>query len=222
MKRPARELFFNLMMYILLDESGDLGFSFDKGSSRFFVMAIIFTKNKRRLEKITRIIRSGLAKKHRDIGTLHAYRDEPVTRRRLLKKLGQSDCGILAIVLDKRRIHAADRGENIVLYNRIASILIGRLFKIKPKISSDHITLIASRREVNPFLNRKFISYIISEIKDASGIDIQVEIATPAKEKSLQVVDFISWAIFQRYEKEEDACYNLIRSKLIDDTIIYP
>jgi hypothetical protein len=60
------------MAYILLDESGDLGFSFKK-SSRHFIVTILFTENKRRLEKIARTIHKGLGKKYKKVGTLHAY-----------------------------------------------------------------------------------------------------------------------------------------------------
>lgn len=74
------------MAYIFLDESGDLGFS--ERSSKWFLFTILLTNNHRKIEKVIKKIRRGLAKKYK-MKELHAYHSNPVTRHRMLKKLAQ-------------------------------------------------------------------------------------------------------------------------------------
>ncbi len=40
--------------------------------------------------------------------------------------------------------------------------------------------------------------------------------------KSLQAVDFISWAIFRKYEKGDYEYYEMIKSKIIDERLLFP
>ena len=209
------------MSYILLDESGDLGFSFEKNSSKYFIVTVIFTENKRRLEKIARIVHKGIAKKHK-VGVLHSYKDEPITRQRLLRLLNESDCNIMAIILNKKKVYTKLQDEKTVLYNYVTNILLDRLFTKRPISITGPITLIASQRETNRFLNSNFREYLIHKVKNSHKTDMRVCIATPATEKSLQVTDFASWAIYRKYEKGDDSYYNIIKSRIIEESFLYP
>lgn len=35
-------------------------------------------------------------------------------------------------------------------------------------------------------------------------------------------VDFVSWAIFRRYEKEDSLYYNLIKDKVVEENSLFP
>ena len=210
------------MAYILLDESGDLGFSFNKGSSKYFVVTIIFTSNKRRLEKIVRTAHKSLAKTHKKVGVLHAYKEMPITRQRVLKQLGEADCSILAIVLNKSKVYTKFQDEKPVLYNYVTNILLDRLFTKRPIPLTDEIILIASQRETNKYFNQNFKEYLARQLKSNHKANIRIELATPAKEKSLQPTDFASWAIFRKYEVGDDSYYNLIKSRIIEESPLFP
>jgi hypothetical protein len=70
------------LSYIFIDESGDLGFELSrKGTSKFFVIAFLYCASKRPVEKCVKKVHAGLRKKYKRIGVLHAYREEPATRR---------------------------------------------------------------------------------------------------------------------------------------------
>src|SRR3989338_2299031 len=210
------------MPYILLDESGDLGFSFKKGSSKFFIVTIIFTESKRSLEKIARRVHKTLRKKYKKVGVLHAYTETPITRQRLLKDLAKTDCGILLVVLNKKKVFTKLQDEKSVLYNYVTNILLERLMNKKPIPIDKPITLIAAQRETNKFLNENFKSYLSKQINNNHKISLKIEIATPAEEKSLQVVDFASWAIFRKYEFGDDSYYNLVKVRIIDEAPLFP
>lgn len=209
------------MAYILLDESGDLGFSFPR-SSRFFIVTVIFTESKRHLEKIAKKIHKGLRKKFKKVGVLHAYNEMPITRQRLLREISQSDCSILAIVLNKKKVYTKLQDEKAVLYNYVTNILLDRLLTKKPIPLDKQIIFIAAQRETNKFLNENFKNYLTHQVKNNHKISIKVEIATTHQEKSLQVVDFICWAIYRKYEIGDDSYYNIIKSKIIEESPLYP
>ena len=199
-----------------------MGFNLKKkGTSRFFIVTIIFSESKRQLEKIARRVHKGLAKKYKKIGTLHAYREESITQKRVLKQLNAINCGILAIVLDKKKVFIDLGDEKDVLYNYIANILLGNLFVKKPIPTNRKITLIASRRETNKFLNMNFRDFILEQIYKKHRTVINIAIATPEQELALQVVDFASWAIFHKYAQDDDTFYKLIKSKIIDEVQLY-
>jgi hypothetical protein len=59
-------------------------------------------------------------------------------------------------------------------------------------------------------------------MKEMHGLDLRIEIKTPAEEKSLQAVDFVSWAIFRKLEFGDDTYYNYIKKKIVEEDSLYP
>jgi len=212
------------MIYIFLDESGDLGFNFKKkGTSKVFVITCLFIENKRRLEKIVRKTHSELQKKYkRKFGVLHAVKEKPLTRQRLLKRLAEKDCSITTIYLNKLKVYTKLQDEKQVLYNYVANILLDRIYTKKLVSLKDKIYLIASRRETNKFLNENFKTYLNNQAKNRHKIDMEILVKTPFEEKSLQVVDFACWAIFRKYQYGDDSYYNVIKDKIIDENPLFP
>ena len=211
------------MAYIFLDESGDMGFDFSKQkTSKFFVITVLFIVSKRPLEKCVRIVHRGLRQKYKKIASvLHAFREEPITRQRMLRKISERECAVMAIYLNKRRVYTKLQNEKAVLYNYVANILLDRIMTKRLIPISEPVYLIASKRETNKFLNENFREYLKGQIRNAHRLDLHIEIKTPAEEKSLQAVDFISWAIFRRLEQGDDSYYNLIRSKIVEENPLF-
>lgn len=212
------------MAYIFLDESGDLGFDFrKKKTSKIFVVTCLFTGNKRPIEKIVKKTHSELKKKYkRKFGALHAVKEKPLTRQRLLKRLNEKDCAIMTIYLNKNRVYTRLQEEKAVLYNYVANILLDRIYTKKIIPIEKMIELIASRRETNKFLNENFKNYLNSQIKNKHKVSINIRIKSPSEEKALQAVDFVSWAIFRKYEYGDDSYYNLIKNKIVEENPLFP
>ena len=210
------------MHYILLDECGDLGFKLQRGSSKFFVITILFTKSKRPLEKVVRSVHRGLRKKFKKVGVLHAYQETAITKTRVLQQVALKDCLILAIIVNKQKVYTKLQDEKAVLYNYVTNILLDRLFNQKPIPPDQPITMLASRRETKKLLNENFKNYLQSKIANNHKLKLSIEIASPSKEQALQIADFVSWAIFRKYEKGDDTYYNLIKSKIIEEASLFP
>lgn len=93
-----------MVCYLLMDESGDLGFDFTKkATSQYFLITFLFSDNKRTVEKCVKKTHVLLSKKHKKVGVLHASHNSPETRKRLLKMLSEKDIKVMTIYLDKKR-----------------------------------------------------------------------------------------------------------------------
>jgi len=212
------------MPYIFLDESGDLGFNFrKKKTSKFFIITCLFVVNKRLIEKKVRKTHAELKRKYKKrFGVLHAVKEKPTVRRRLLKRLNERNCVIMTIYLNKKRVYTRLQEEKAVLYNYVANILLDRIYSKKLVPIGKKIELIASKRETNKFLNKNFRRYLNSQVKNKHKIEIVIKIKTPYQEKSLQAVDFVSWAIFRKHEYGDDSYYNIIKSKIVEENPLFP
>jgi hypothetical protein len=213
------------MSYIFLDESGDLGFDFTKPkTSKYFVITFLFATDKKPLEKIIKKIIRSFATKERvgHPGTLHAVKESPRIRLKLLNELARHDISILTIYLNKQKIYTTKKDEKPIFYNLITNILLDRIIGKRLVPTTRPIMLIASRRETNKYFNDNFKTYLESQIERNHKLKLQVQIKTPHHEKSLQVVDFAAWAIFRKHEYDDELYYNVIKSRVVEENPLYP
>lgn len=188
------------MSYIFLDESGDLGFNFKKKTHKTLPTKAI-----------------------KKVNVLHATKEKPITRRRLLMGLNDKKCEIMlmSIYLNKQNVYTRLQDEKQVLYNYITNILLDRIYSKKYIPKNRRVNLVASKRETNKFFNKNFQNYLSSQVQNTHKANLRITIKTPAEEKCLQAVDFVSWAIFRRYEYKDDYYYNIIKSKIIEESSLF-
>jgi len=213
------------MAYIFMDESGDLGFNFDKKkTSKFFVITFLFVKEKIPIEKIVKKIFHEFSKQELKFhpSMLHCFKEKPKTRQKVLKLLVSKDVNIITIYLNKKKVYTTLHNEKHVLYNYVANILLDRVYTKKLIPIDMPIFLIASRRETNKFLNTNFKNYIANQLQKNHNPKIVIEIKPPHEEKGLQVVDFVCWSIFRKHEHGDESYYNLIKQKIVEENPLFP
>jgi len=213
------------MAYIFLDESGDLGFNFKKKkTSKYFIVACLFVKEERPIEKIAKKIFAGFSKtevkNHK--GTLHAYKEKPATRQKILNLLSEKEVSIISIYLNKSKVYTKLQDEKHVLYNYVANILLDRICTKKLIPTNETIELVASRRETNKFLNQNFCDYLSNQVSGNHKLKISVEIKTPQERKCLQIVDCVCWSLFRKREHGDESYANLIKSKIVEESPLFP
>ena len=211
--------------YIYLDESGDLGFDFlNKKTSRYFIVTYLFVTSRGSVEKIVSKIFHGFSKAEIKShgGTLHAYKERPVTRQRLLNLLNEKDVSIISIYLNKSKVYTHLKDEKHVLYNYVTNILLDRICTKKLIPTDQPICLVASQRETNKFLNYNFCNYLARQVSGNHSLKIEIEIKSPQQEKCLQVVDCVSWALFRKREHNDESYFNLIKQKVIEESPLFP
>ncbi len=209
------------MSYIYLDESGDLGFG--ERSSRWFILTIVFTGNHRKIEKCAKKVHQGLKKKYKKISELHAYHADEITRKRVLKLLSETDdLKILSIVLNKKKVYTDLQNQKPYLYNYTANILLDRLHNKNVLKADEKVLICIDQRETNKFLKKNFEEYLKINLNGKIKNHFEIKIKASHTEKCLQVVDFISWAIFRKYERGDYEYYEIIKNKIIEENLLFP
>lgn len=213
------------MSLIFLDESGDLGFDFAKSkTSKYFVIACLFVREKKALEKIVKKVFSGLRQKQirRHCGVLHCCKEHPDTRKKLLALLATKDVAILSIYLNKKKVYTKLQDEKHVLYNYVVNILLDRIYSRKLIPLDKDIVLIASKRETNRFLNDNFKEYLDRQVKSNHQQRLSIEIKSPHQDKCLQVIDFVCWAIFRKIEMKDSSYFEIISGRVVEENPLFP
>ncbi|MFA5187965.1 MAG: DUF3800 domain-containing protein [Patescibacteria group bacterium] len=209
------------MAYIFLDESGDLGFS--SRSSQWFILTIVLTNKHRKIEKCVKKVHKGLKKKYKKIKELHAYHSDATTKKRILKLLSDADdLKVLCIILNKKKVYTDLINQKSFLYNYTANILLERLHNRNLIKTNERINIFIDQRETNKFLKKNFEDYLRSNLVKRGNNDFDIKIKPSHTEKCLQAVDFISWAIFRKYEQGEYEYYEIIKNKIIEENLLFP
>ena len=209
------------MAYIFLDESGDLGFK--PTSSKWFLFTIVLTNNHKKIEKVIKNIRKGLKKKYK-LKELHAYHADSIIRHRMLKKLSQlEDLKVLCIILNKKRVYVDLQNQKNHLYNYTANILLDRLHSKKLIKIDEPISLYIDKKDTNKFIRDNFEKYLKDNlVKRGNNGRIEIKIKPSHSEKCLQAVDFVSWAIFRKYERGDYEYYEDIKDKIVGEKLLFP
>lgn len=209
------------MPYIFLDESGDLGFG--ERSSRWFVLTVVLTDNHRKIEKCVKRVHRGLQKKYQRVKELHAYHSDSITKKRILQLLAETESlKIFCIILNKKKIYINLRQQKNYLYNYTANILLASLHNKRALKSDGQVQIIIDQRETNKFLRTNFENYLKSHLVRRNNNKFDIKIKPSHTEKCLQAVDFISWAIFRKYERGDYEYYEIIKDKIQEENLLYP
>lgn len=209
------------MAYVFLDESGDLGFK--ELSSKWFLFTIAMTNDARALERVVKKVWRPLKKKHKRLGELHASHEKDITRTRVLKHLSEiSDLKVLCVVLNKRKVYVDLQNQKNYLYNYTANILLDRLNTKDVLGPKEPIHLFVDRKDTKKRLRENFINYLINSMRKRRDGAFTVELHSSHENRSLQAVDFISWAIFRKYEWGDFEFYEIIKDKITDERLLFP
>jgi len=209
------------MAKIFLDESGDLGFK--SKSSNWFLFTLVLTNNHRKIEKCIKSIHKSLSRKYKKVGELHAYHAQAIVRKRLLTKLSQvKDIKILCVVLNKKKVYIDLQNQKNYPYNYTANILLDRLHRKKIIDIDEVIELIIDQKDTRKFIKENFEKYLKDNLTKRSSSKIKIKICPSHSEKCLQAVDFLSWAIFRKYEKNDYEYYEIIKDRIIEENLLFP
>ncbi len=203
-----------------MDESGDMGFS--NKSSKWFLFTLAIVDDARVLEKVIKKVWKTLRKKHKNISELHAFQEQDVTRIRILRLLSEiDDLKIVAIILNKTKVHINLQEQKNYLYNYTANLVLDRLINKKVLNKDNKIFLVVDRKDTKKNLRNNFISYITNSMKIRKHDKFEMTLVASHDNKCLQAVDFISWAIFRKYERGDFEYYEIVRNRIIDEKLLF-
>ena len=187
-----------------IDESGDCGFKFNKGSSRFLIIVVVYLINKTSTK-------NSLKDLNLKLNLTEGYefkfsRSKDKLRKEFFKMIKNLPIQYKAIIVNKKKLSPPDlRFQPQQLYCELVRRL---LYDNSPALDKailvvDEATAKIHHKEFNSVLNKYLSKNIISKIRQKrSKNDIMIQIA-----------DMIAGSIFRKYEKNDDQYYKMIKNK---------
>lgn len=216
-------------MLAYLDESGDLGWNFDKpvyqgGSSRYMtITALTLPETKRHLPK--RIIRDLYNKFH--IPTSKEKKGGMLTpdqrnyivehAERLLVK--HSDICLYSITVYKPNVSSHIRTDANKLYNYMIELRLLDAFAAEP-----HVTLVPDPRSIKVESGNSLIDYLQTRLWFYKGVPTQIELRTEYSERSLnlQFTDMLSNTIWRKFERGANVPADRLLAKAKASHLFFP
>lgn len=102
------------------------------------------------------------------------------------------------------------------IYNNVSVVTLLRcLLSKKGAAANETINICIDRRETNAYVAKHFNEYLWDSLQKKTQDNIDIIVRESYQEKALQAVDFISWALFRKYERGDESYYTLIKDKIV-------
>ena len=214
------------MLYLYLDESGDLGFDFvNKKPSGFFTICVLAVKgaeNDRALTKaVQAVIRRKVFPRYKSgnlelKGSLIPFE----TKKYFFGMVCPIDFKLHFVTLDKRKACAGLYADKERVYNYIA-----RLTLEKVNFTDAAIRVIMTVDKLKPRQGvRAFNAYMLQHLK--ANIDPLVPLDifhVPSQESpGLQAADMFSWGVFRKHERGDQEWYGVYSGKISSEAVYRP
>jgi len=197
----------DFMYYAFIDESGTVGVP---GGSHFLVVALLNTGQPRPIELIIRRALKKFGPSLSD-GEFKASKFKDKANRRLLEILAKEDISIFATIVNQSVITKPPE-EMEKIYRQAVAKTIYRLVERYPRVN-----ICLDRRYTNKRHRFELETNIREAIQDLPQKVILIRQENSTNRKELQAVDAISWAFFQKYERNEVSFYDIISSKIVNE-----
>jgi hypothetical protein len=214
-------------IYIFVDESGDMDFS-NKGSKHYMFTFLVKRRPFNLHEyisnyKYTLLERNldPLNTNRLDIEAFHAGEDNKYIREEIFNIISTFDENSVksySYILEKPKVEPKKRYEKDKFYVDNLNLAIRKLLD---KLDIDkNFVIVTDRLPVQKNKNKQ-VSALKKGIKEYiknKNLNIRYDIFhhCSASSVNLQIVDYISWAIFRKYEWGKDIYYKQIEKYLID------
>lgn len=186
------------------------------------MFAIAITNDARALERVVKKVWRPMKKKHKKLGELHASQEKDITRKRILSRLSEvGGLKVLCVILNKQKVYVDLRNQKNYLYNYTANILLDRLHASGALADNEPLHLFIDRKDTKKRLRENFVNYLTHSMQKRRNVSFKVQLHSSHENKSLQAVDFISWAIFRKYERNDCAFYEIIKNKITDERLLF-
>ncbi|MBA3045030.1 MAG: DUF3800 domain-containing protein [Candidatus Thermoplasmatota archaeon] len=196
---------------VYVDESGDFGLS-DR-SSRYFVMCALATSNQVGILRVLKRVRKWVLRTPlKKIPELKWSESSPELRRTVLRGLAAQDNEMWYVCLCKVDRKKREDGN---IYSDVAVRLISRVAEIKARKINVVVDRTLSRTN-QARLNEQLEAAIRSSREKLGMIeaDIRFKHATGQEEPCLQAVDYVSGAVFAKYEWGDPSYFEIIESRI--------
>ncbi len=208
------------MVYLYIDESGDLGFS-GKGSNYFIFTCVKIEDDKTNtlFKRIPKKIRQRTLKKRvKKLSELKFSNSSVLIRERFLKRVSELNLEIFSLIIEKKYTQQKLKENLPVLYNYLLKILLERLVSANHKINIclDKCMSSTQRENFENYINTEFL------FRFKYVPDLKITHENSNCNEALQVIDFICGAFGYKYNTcnlkgNFERYTNIIKSKIIEE-----
>jgi len=218
-------------IYIFVDEAGDMDFSL-KGS-KYYMFNFLVKKRPFSLHEHISNYRYSLLErnlleignKRLDIESFHACEDNKYIKQSLFEIIStfdENNVKAYSYILEKQKVVPSKRQEKDKFYIDNLNLAIQQLLnKLKIDenfiIITDRLPIQKNKRKQIGALKKGIKRYLT---KNCLTIRYDIFHHCSASSVNLQIVDYISWAIFRKYEREDDVFYKKIEKYLIQTDVM--
>ncbi|MDP2866106.1 MAG: DUF3800 domain-containing protein [Elusimicrobiota bacterium] len=214
------------MLYLYLDESGDLGFDFvNKKPSAFFTICALAIKGSENDRALTNTVRAVIKRKlfhgaNNNIQELKGSGTSLEIKRFFYNKVSRINFNLYAVTLNKNRVYEYLARDKKRIYNYIARLTLERVdFKDAAVRVILTVDKSKSKSEILAF-NECIITQIKASLDPLVPLDIYHTLSHESP--GLQATDMFAWGISRKYEKGDRAWYDVFKTRLKIDRLYLP
>lgn len=204
------------MLYLYLDESGDLGFDFvNKKPSSFFVVCVLEIEGIKDNKKFSKAVKMVLRRKSNKTQKLRELKGSltPLSiKEYFYSKIKDINFSLYAVILDKKKSFKSLWADKERIYSHISHLLLEeiKLGGRQPRI------LLAVDRSKSKENIRTFDQYILSQLKGRLDPLVPLNIVHLDSHTNycLQADDLFCWGIYKKYEGKNTAWYEMFKDKI--------
>jgi hypothetical protein len=219
------------VVYIFVDEAGDMDFS--ANGSKHYMFNFLVKKRPFNLHEYISNYRYSLLERNLDplnqtrldIEAFHAHKDNKYIKQELFNIIStftKESVKVYSYILEKPKVEPTKRKEKNKFYIDNLNYSIQRLLD-NLKIDTDFI-IITDRLPVQKNKSKMVgaLKKGMNEYIKRNRLQIRYDIFHHASASSanLQIVDYIGWAIYRKYERGEDRYYQYIKNYILDEELM--
>ena len=213
------------MLYLYLDESGDLGFDFiSKKPSKYFTVAVLGIhgqdNNRALINAVKHTLKRKLGRQNPAGFELKGSKVSFEIKKYLYTQIAALDFKIYALTLNKKRANQSLAQTKERLYNYVARLVLDQ---IDLNSARQRVMLIMDKSKSKPEI-ADFNSYVFRQLQGKLNPKIPLDITHKLSHEmlGLQVVDLFAWGIFRKYEKQDEKWFDVFQGKVIFDNVYLP
>lgn len=207
------------MIYLYLDESGDLGFDFaNKKPSRHFTVCLLVMRTRESFLHVGKAVRKTRRHKMSAGNELKGSSSSLSTKAYFWKQVKGADFGIFSVTLDKQSLMHFFQDDQERLYNFAARRVL------------EHIALPEGLERIQVVIDKskgkqeieRFNEAVVRQLQTSVDLRIPINIDHLPSHTSfqLQAVDLFSYGIFRSYERQDAGWLDMYRGKVVVNELL--
>jgi uncharacterized protein DUF3800 len=208
-------------LHIFADESGNLDFGPKRGASRFFILGTVTIPGTLALGEQLLDLRRGLAKQGLglDSPSFHASEDKQAVRDEVFGLLAEADFRFDCTVFEKCKTRPHLSRDRELFYK---TAWYYHFKYVAPRVTRSNDDLLVVAASLMTKKQRTSIREAIVDVVDQLTVcKRQVAFWPVESDPCLQVADYMCWAVYRKYERNDCRSYELIQRKIRSEFNIY-